>query len=283
MESKGDDVLSNPSDAPKKDQTPTLDQDQEVDEEGKKAGLDADADSEGTINLLLDEIRALKAEKRELEVRLDDACKELHRVETDQRSIAAHAHVLEGKLAGTRRDLASTSEAFEALADHLNRALKDLEADKAELADANAMLEAEISALEVRLLAEVEVKEVEVPTLQTRANVLETRVIGLAEDLSRSKKRAEAAVREKVVIRELREEGLEQEIKALEETKNRLERELAGVRSQIEGHLEIQREHDAAVAGTTRAIQLLRVVAGVASLGALIVVGVTVYDLRIVR
>ncbi|EHA8592039.1 rootletin [Cocos nucifera] len=278
MERKGNAVPFNPSDAPKKDQTqtPTLDQDREGDGEGKKA----DADSDGTINLLLDEIRALKALKRELELRLDDVCKELHRVEVDNRSIASYAHFLEGKLAGTRRDLASTSEAED---DRLKRGLKDLEADKAKLADANAALEAEISALKVRLLAAAEGKEVDVPALRTKANLLETRVIGLTEDLRRSKEEAAAAVRQKVILRELQEEDLDQEVKALEETKTRLERELAGVRSQIEGHLEMQRKHDADVAATARVNQFFRVVAGVASLGALLVVGVTIYDLRIVR
>lgn len=134
-------------------------------------------------------------------------------------------------------------------------------------------LEAEISTLEVRHLAAAKGKEVDDLAL---ADLLEMKVLGLSEDLWHSMEQAEAIVKGLVEIRDAREEVLVQAVKALKETKTRLERELAGILSQIDRQVEIQGEHDAAVAAMASGLKVSRVVVAVASVGALAATAVMV-------
>ncbi|KAG1368093.1 putative tropomyosin alpha-1 chain-like [Cocos nucifera] len=162
MDSKGDDVLSNPGDAPEED--PTHDQDQEGDGERKKA----EADDDGTVDLILLEIQALRDGRRSLLQFMHPfyiACRQLQPSKANNRSL--------------------------------------------------------------------------------RAKVQE--------------------LMEKVKSTEAREEELQQAVKALDKTNTRLEMELAGFRSQIDRHLEIQGEHDAAVEAMARHLKVSWAVAVVAS------------------
>ncbi|XP_008791213.1 tropomyosin alpha-4 chain-like [Phoenix dactylifera] len=275
MEGKDDGVVSNGSVALEKDEAliGTLDQDQEGGEKEKKAETDAD----GTIYLIGDEFQGLQAEKQELERQLDDARKELHRAEGENRSLAGQAHHLEGELVRTQEDLAaaaSAAEDFEAEADHLKRAIKDLEADKASLIADKAALEAKISALEGRLLAAAEEKEGKVRALQAKAEELEMKVRDLTEGLRHSKEQAKEAVEEQAKIGAAREEELQQVIKALEETKTRLEGEHAEFCSNIDRNLG---ERDAAVAAMEKGLNVAWVAAAVASVGAVAAGAVAVY------
>nr|XP_010911434.1 uncharacterized protein LOC105037472 [Elaeis guineensis] len=244
MESKADDSLSNPSDAPEKDQT--LPQDQE------RAG-----DADGTIKRLRDEIQALWVQKGELELQLDDSHKKLHRAMADNRSLATEARHLKEHLAA----VASASKDFETETDRLKRALNDLEAVVASIAAARAANEAEISALKERLLFP---EELEVLWAQIRA--LERKEIDLRVEMC-SVVLGEAAVEEQVKIMEARERELQQVVKSLEESNTRLEMELTEWRSQI----------DAAVAAARRRLRVSQVLAAVASVGALAAVAVVVY------
>lgn len=265
MDGQDDGVLSNGSAAPEENQTlnptptstPTLDQDKKGD------GMEKEIDAESTINLLRDEIQRLQSEKRELERRLDDVRREVHRTEADGRSLAAQAHRLEGEIVRIQEDLAtatSAAEEFEAEADSLKRALKDAEADK-------AALKAKLSDLEGQLLAAAKGKDEEVRALQTKDEELEMKARDLTEALRLSKGQAKRAVDEQVKITAAREKQLEQVIKALEETNARLEEELAGFRSEIDRNLENE--------GEAAGLKVSWAVA--ASVGAVAVVAAAVY------
>lgn len=265
MEGNDDGVLSNGRFALEKDESLilTLDQDQEGDGE-KKAETDAD----GIMDVLRDEIRGLQADKREVERQLDDARKDLHRAEAENHSLAAQAHHLEGELVRTQEDLAAAvcaAEDFEAEANRLKRAIKDLEADK-------AALEAKISALEGRLLAAAEESK-EVRALQVKAEGLEMKVRDLTEELRLSKEQGKEAVEEQAKIGAAREEELEQVIKVLQETKTRLEGELAGLCRNIDRNLG---ERDDAVAAMENGLNVAWV-AMAASVGAVAVGAAAVY------
>ncbi|KAG1368095.1 tropomyosin alpha-1 chain-like [Cocos nucifera] len=259
MGSKGDDALSNPGDAPEKDQTLilTLPQDQE------SAG-----DADGTIKNLRDEIQALRDQKGELELRLDDSRKKLHRAEADNHCLAAKAKHLEEDLAAA----ASSSKDFETETDSLKRALKDLEADVASLATAKAAKEAEISALGERLLSQEELE-----ALQAEIRALERKDVDLRVEVRHSEEQRKAAVKEQVKITKARVEEGDLVVRALEEANARMKMELAECRSQIGRHLEMQGGRDVAVAAATRRLRVSQVVAVVASVGALAAVAVTVY------
>ncbi|KAG1347011.1 centrosomal protein of 55 kDa [Cocos nucifera] len=273
MEGKDDGVLHNGSVAVEEDESLilTLDQYQEGDWE-KKAETDAD----GTIDLLRDEIQGLQVEKREVERHLEDARKELHRAETENRSLAAQAHRLEGELVRTQEDFAaatSAAEDFEAEVYRLKCAINDLEADKASLIADKAALEAKISVLEERLHAAAEEKE-EVRALRAKADEFEMKVRDLTGELRLSKEQAKEAVEEQAKIGAAREEELEQVVRALEETKTRLEEELAGFCSNIDRNL---RESDAAVTAMENGLNVAWVAAAAASVGAVAAGAAAVY------
>ena len=215
-----------------------------------------------------DEIQALRVQKGELELRLDDSCKMLHCAEADNRSFAAEAKHLEKDLDA----IAAASKDLETEADRLKRALKDVEAEAASLATAKATNVAEISALKERLASPEELE-----ALRAEVRTLERKDIDLRVEVSDSVKQGEAAVEEQVKIVEAREGELQQVVKALEEANTRLEMELAECRSQIDRHLEMQGGHDAAVAAARRRLKVSQVVAAVASVGALAAVAVAVY------
>ncbi|KAG1368094.1 hypothetical protein COCNU_14G005620 [Cocos nucifera] len=123
MDSEGDDVLSNPGDAPEEDKTqaPTHDQDQEGDRERKKTK----ADDDGNVDLLLMQVQALREEQQKLLVLLlhfYKGCTALLRSEEDN-------HSLRAKVQGLMEKVKST----EAREEELQQAVKALEVSNTRL------------------------------------------------------------------------------------------------------------------------------------------------------
>lgn len=214
-----------------------------LDEKKKSESEVVEEEEASVIKTLKEEIQTLSMDRLELQRWKDEMKAEMERSEAEKQALAGRADYLEGEISRLHHDLGtavSSSADSEADAQSLKKALENLQAEMASVADSKVALDARIEGLEAKIAAlnaqreeaavALSEKEAEIVALKNEMEALQLKGRALEDGLLDYKDKARQELEQEIK----RKEELEKAVKELEEENSRLQDRIHGFQSESE-------------------------------------------------